>query len=302
MDLSLLQRRIFKDKAARWVMLVLTVLSLLLLIAIGIGLFFKSRLILSEHSLWELLSGSAWKPLSGEFGFLPFIVGTLFVTALSIAIALPISLLSAIFLTEYASSWIKRIVFPIFDILAGIPSVVYGVWGTLIIVPWIADKLGPRFVDYTSGYTVLASGIVLGIMILPILVSLLIEIFTIVPQDYREASASLGATKWQTCSKVILRKAMPGIVAAVVLSISKAFGETIAVLMVCGNYAAIPRSLFDPCYPLPALIANNYGEMLSLPLYESALMFAAFILFFIILVFNIISRWILRNIERSYKM
>ena len=295
MDLSLLQRRIFKDKAARWVMLVLTVLSLLLLIAIGIGLFFKSRLILSEHSLWELLSGSAWKPLSGEFGFLPFIVGTLFVTALSIAIALPISLLSAIFLTEYASSWVKRIVFPIFDILAGIPSVVYGVWGTLIIVPWIADKLGPRFVDYTSGYTVLASGIVLGIMILPILVSLLIEIFTIVPQDYREASASLGATKWQTCSKVILRKAMPGIVAAVVLSISK-------VLMVCGNYAAIPRSLFDPCYPLPALIANNYGEMLSLPLYESALMFAAFILFFIILVFNIISRWILRNIERSYKM
>ena len=302
MDLSLLQRRIFKDKAARWVMLVLTVLSLLLLIAIGIGLFFKSRLILSEHSLWELLSGSAWKPLSGELGFLPFIVGTLFVTALSIAIALPISLLSAIFLTEYASSWVKRIVFPIFDILAGIPSVVYGVWGTLIIVPWIADKLGPRFVDYTSGYTVLASGIVLGIMILPILVSLLIEIFTIVPQDYREASASLGATKWQTCSKVILRKAMPGIVAAVVLSISKAFGETIAVLMVCGNYAAIPRSLFDPCYPLPALIANNYGEMLSLPLYESALMFAAFILFFIILVFNIISRWILRNIERSYKM
>lgn len=302
MDLSLLQRRIFKDKAARWVMLVLTVLSLLLLIAIGIGLFFKSRLILSEHSLWELLSGSAWKPLSGEFGFLPFIVGTLFVTALSIAIALPISLLSAIFLTEYASSWVKRIVFPIFDILAGIPSVVYGVWGTLIIVPWIADKLGPRFVDYTSGYTVLASGIVLGIMILPILVSLLIEIFTIVPQDYREASASLGATKWQTCSKVILRKAMPGIVAAVVLSISKAFGETIAVLMVCGNYAAIPRSLFDPCYPLPALIANNYGEMLSLPLYESALMFAAFILFFIILVFNIISRWILRNIDRSYKM
>ena len=302
MDLSLLQRRIFKDKAARWVMLVLTVLSLLLLIAIGIGLFFKSRLILSEHSLWELLSGSAWKPLSGEFGFLPFIVGTLFVTALSIAIALPISLLSAIFLTEYASSWVKRIVFPIFDILSGIPSVVYGVWGTLIIVPWIADKLGPRFVDYTSGYTVLASGIVLGIMILPILVSLLIEIFTIVPQDYREASASLGATKWQTCSKVILRKAMPGIVAAVVLSISKAFGETIAVLMVCGNYAAIPRSLFDPCYPLPALIANNYGEMLSLPLYESALMFAAFILFFIILVFNIISHWILRNIERSYKM
>lgn len=302
MNLSLLQRRIIKDKVVKGGMFVLTVLSLFLLLAIGIGLFLKSHLILSEHSLWNLLSGSAWRPLSGEFGFFPFIIGTLFVTALSIVIALPISLLSAIFLSEYAGSWIKRIVFPIFDILAGIPSVIYGVWGILIIVPWIADILGPHFVEYTSGYTVLASGIVLGIMILPILVSLFIEIFSIVPQDYREASASLGATKWQTCTKVILRKAMPGIIAAVVLAISKAFGETIAVLMVCGNYAIIPHSLFDPCYPLPALIANNYGEMLSLPLYESALMFAAFILFFIILLFNIISRWILRNIERSYKM
>ena len=144
MSLPLLQRRLYKDKVMRTLMRVLTWLSLFLLVAIGIGLFFKSRLILSEHSLWELLSGSAWKPLSGEFGFLPFIVGTLFVTALSIAIALPIALLSALFLTEYAGSWVKRVVFPIFDILAGIPSVVYGVWGTLIIVPWIADRLGPN--------------------------------------------------------------------------------------------------------------------------------------------------------------
>lgn len=192
--------------------------------------------------------------------------------------------------------------FSVLDILAGIPSVVFGVWGTLIIVPWIADKLGPHFVEYTSGYTVLASGIVLGVMILPILVSLFIEIFTIVPQDYRDAAASLGATKWQISTKVILRKSMPGIIAAVVLAISKAFGETIAVLMVCGNYAEIPHSLFDPCYPLPALIANNYGEMLSLPLYESALMFAAFILFFIILVFNLASRMMLQHVEKKFKL
>ena len=166
-------------------------------------------------------------------------------------------------------------------------------------MPWIADKLGPHFVEYTSGYTVLASGIVLGVMILPILVSLFIEIFTIVPQDYRDAAASLGATKWQISTKVILRKSMPGIIAAVVLAISKAFGETIAVLMVCGNYAEIPHSLFDPCYPLPALIANNYGEMLSLPLYESALMFAAFILFWIIMcplgMYGQESKWVDMN-------
>lgn len=283
-------------------MFTLTILSLLVLVAMGVGLYMKSRMILEEHSLWGLISTTDWKPLKGLFGFLPFIVGTLAVTALSILIALPISLLTAIYLSENARPWTKRVVFPVLDILAGIPSVVYGVWGTLIIVPWIADKLGPHFVDYTSGYTVLASGIVLGVMILPILVSLFIEIFSIVPQDYRDAAASLGATKWQISSKVILRKSLPGIIAAVVLAISKAFGETIAVLMVCGNFAEIPRSLFDPCYPLPALIANNYGEMLSLPLYESALMFAAFILFFIILVFNLVSRLMLQRIEKKFKL
>ena len=302
MLIPLLKKRILKDKFAKSLMLVLTILSLFLLVAMGVGLYLKSEFILSEHSLWTLLSTNDWKPLRGVFGFLPFIVGTLSVTALSIIIALPIALLTAIYLSENARPWIKRVVFPVLDILAGIPSVVYGVWGILIIVPWIADKFGPHFVEYTSGYTVLASGIVLGVMILPILVSLFLEIFAIVPQDYRDAAASLGATKWQVSTKVILRKALPGIVAAVVLAISKAFGETIAVLMVCGNSPEIPKSLFDPCYPLPALIANNYGEMLSLPLYESALMFAAFILFFIILVFNLISRALLQRIEKKFKL
>lgn len=302
MSLSLLKRRLIKDKSARVVMLILTVASLLLLVAIGFGLYYKSRMILSEHSIWDLLSDRSWKPLRGEFGFFPFIMGTLSVTALSIVIALPISLLTALFLSEYAKPRIKKIIFPVLDILAGIPSVVYGVWGTLIIVPWIADRLGPRFVEYASGYSVLASGIVLGVMILPLLISLFIEIFAIIPKDYRDAAASLGATKWQISSLVILRKALPGIIAAVVLAISKAFGETIAVLMVCGNIAQVPYSLFDGCYPLPALIANNYGEMLSLPLYESALMFAAFILFFIILLFNVVSRLMLQHIEKLFKL
>ncbi|MEG2573954.1 MAG: phosphate ABC transporter permease subunit PstC, partial [Bacteroides sp.] len=178
MSISLLKKRIFKDKCAKSLMFTLTILSLLLLVVMGVGLYLKSQLILEEHSLWTLLSTADWKPLKGVFGFLPFIVGTLAVTALSIIIALPISLLSALYLSENSRPWVRRAVFPILDILAGIPSVVFGVWGTLIIVPWIADKLGPHFVDYTSGYTVLASGIVLGVMILPILISLFIEIFS----------------------------------------------------------------------------------------------------------------------------
>ncbi|MDR1876173.1 MAG: phosphate ABC transporter permease subunit PstC [Flavobacteriaceae bacterium] len=298
----MLEYRIFKDKIASKSMSLLTVFSLLIIVAMGYGLFSKSTTILNTHSVWDLVSDSQWEPLNGKFGFYSFIIGSVYVTVLSVIIALPISLLTALYITENAKSWVKKVIFPVLDILAGIPPVVYGLWGTLIIVPWISDSLGPRFVDYTNGYTVLAGGIVLSVMIVPLLVSLFVEIFSTVPKDFRDASASLGATRWQTSRKVVVRKALPGIIAALVLAISRAFGETLAVLMVCGNVINIPKSLFEGCYPLSALIANNYGEMLSLPLYESALMFAALILFVIILVFNTISRLILHQIKKSYKV
>jgi phosphate transport system permease protein len=136
-------------------------------------------------------------------------------------------------------------------------------------------------------------------MIFPLLISILMEVFDNVPQELRDASLSLGATKWQTVKKVLLRKSSSGIIAAVVLAVSRAFGETIAVLMVCGNFAQVPHSVFDSCYPLPALIANNYGEMMSIPLYDSALMFTALLLFVIIVLFNTVSRIILFRIEKS---
>lgn len=280
----------------------LTIVSLLILITMAVGLYLKSSSILENNSIWGLISGSEWQPISGKFGFYSFIISSLYVTILAVAIALPISLLTALFLTENAHSLIKKIIFPVLDILAGIPSVVYGLWGTLIIVPWIADVIGPHLVDYTSGYTVLAGGIVLSVMIIPLLVSLFIEIFATVPKDFKDASTSLGATRWQTSRMVVVRKAMPGIIASVVLAISRAFGETLAVLMVCGNMLNTPSSVFDSCYPLPALIANNYGEMLSLPTYESALMFAALIMFVIILIFNAVSRIILQQVEKKFKL
>ncbi len=138
-------------------------------------------------------------------------------------------------------------------------------------------------------------------MIIPLIISILTEVFNAIPRETREASLSLGATKWETVKKVVLRKSTPGIIAAVVLAISRAFGETIAVLMVCGNFTDVPRSVFDACYPLPALIANNYGEMMSLPDYESALMFAALLLFAIIILFNAVSRLILNQINHRYQ-
>ena len=291
--------RLLKDKVAGSVMFIFTMISVLLLILIGVGLIFKSMPILEEKSLWELLCTSKWKPMRGDFGFLPFIMGTLWVTGIAIVWTLPVSLFTAIFLTENSRSWVKKVVFPALDILAGLPSVVYGVWGILVIVPWISDRLAPHFVEYSTGDSTLTAGIVLGIMILPLLISLFVELFSSVPQEYREASLSLGATRWQTTKYVLLKKTFPGIIASITLAISRAMGETIAVLMVCGNIVQLPASLFDGCYPLPALIANNYGEMLSLPLYESALMLAALILFVVVFVFNIGSRLLLRKIEQS---
>jgi len=291
--------RLFKDKFMSKLMLVLTLASVSILIVIGVGLYYHSIPILHRLPLSDLLTTSVWKPLKGLFGFYPFIMGTLWVTGIAIIIALPLCLLTSLYITEYAPSRIKKILTPFVNLLSGIPPVIFGVWGVLFIIPLIQDHIAPHFVAFSTGYSVLAGGIVLAVMIFPLILSIITEVLRTIPQDLRDASLSLGATKWETTRKVILRKALPGIIAALVLAISRAFGETIAVLMVCGNNAAVPHSVFDPGYPLPALIANNYGEMLSIPLYDSALMFAAFLLFIIILLFNIISRAILARLERK---
>lgn len=289
--------RIIKDKIAGVVMTIFTLLSLILVVAMAVGLWLKSSDILAEHSLWDLLTASEWKPMKNQFGFLAFVSGTFYVTGVATVIALPTSLLMAVLLTEYSRTVVRRYIFPLLDILASLPSVIYGVWGTLVIVPIVSDIIGPAVGTATSGYTLLSGSVVLSVMILPLLVSLFIEIFGNVGIDLRESSLALGATRWQTTKYVVLKKGLPGIIASTVLAISRALGETIAVLMVCGNLIIVPGSLLDACYPIPALIANNYGEMLSLPLYESALMFAAFILFFIVLVFNLGARLYLKTLK-----
>jgi phosphate transport system permease protein len=298
----MLHLRLLKDKLIRRSMLCLTIFCLFILFIIGAGLLIKSIPILHEKNIWTLLTTSSWKPFKGDFGFLAFILSTLYVTVIAILIALPLALLTSIYLSEYASERIRHFFSPVVDLLAGIPPVIYGVWGTLTIVPLIANKIAPRFVDFSTGYSVLAGGLVLAIMIVPIIISILTEIFNAIPREIREASWSVGATKWETIKKVILRASLPGIIAGTVLAISRAFGETIAVLMVCGNYTDLPKSVFDACYPLPALIANNYGEMMSLPNYESALMFSALLLFFIIVLFNAGSRLILNRVNLQYKL
>ena len=291
--------RHFKNKLHTIWMLLCLLLIIILPFVLGIGLYLKSTLLFSNNSIIDLLFSKEWKPLEGRFGFLPFIASSLWVTILAILISGPICLLSSIFLTQYAKKYYLKIMHPVIDILAGIPSVIYGVWGILIIVPLISGYIAPTFGVYTTGYCILSGALVLSIMIIPFILNILIEVFRYIPDELKEASLSLGATKWETIKFVLIKKAFPGIISAVGLGLSRAFGETIAVLMVVGNVVKIPNNIFQPGYPLPALIANNYGEMMSIPMYDSALMLSALILLVIVVLFNMISRMAIVRLEKK---
>jgi phosphate transport system permease protein len=264
---------------------------------IAIVLFIKSKPILAKTTISHLLFSTSWHPIRGDFGFFPFIIGTLEVTAIAMILSVPVCLLSAIYLSEYAHKRFRAFVRLVVDILAGIPSVIYGLCGVIAIVP-LVRFLGQTMGNPTTGYSLLSGGIILAIMVAPVIISVALEVFRTIPQAARENSLALGITTWEMIRHVILRSSLHGIIAAIVLGFARAFGETIAVLMVVGNVAKVPDSLFAPAYPLPALIANNYGEMMSIPLYDSALMFSALLLMIVVGGFSLAAHITLLRIER----
>jgi phosphate transport system permease protein len=267
-------------------------------LAMGIGLFLSARGIFLERSLGELFAASRWNPARGEFSFLPFVAGTLWVTLLAVLFALPLSLAVAVYASEYASPRFAAVLKPVVDVVAGLPSVIFGLWGIILVVPFVRDALAPIMGVSSTGYTLLTAAFVLALMITPILVQISIEIFQSVPKTLRQAAYALGATRWEVVKKVVLRKSLPGLIAAVVLALARAFGETLAVMMVVGGVPAVPAGPFDPAATLPTLIANGYGEMSSIPLYGEALMGAAFILFIVVVGFTLISHFVLSRVKR----
>jgi phosphate transport system permease protein len=281
-----MQWRYVKDVAAHASIRSSLVLINLLVLAIFIVLLVKSKPILASQPLSHLLFSSSWHPLKGQFGFFPYIIGTIEVTAIAMILSIPMCLLSAIYLSEYAHKRFRELVRIVVDILAGIPSVIYGLCGVMAVVPFV-HYMGRLTGASTTGYSLLAGGIILAVMVAPVIISVTVEVLTAVPKEARESALALGATRWETVRHVVAKESLRGIIAAVVLGFARAFGETIAVLMVIGNVAKIPFSLFDPAYPLPALIANNYGEMMSIPLYDSALLFASLILLFLVGAFSL---------------
>jgi phosphate transport system permease protein len=301
-----------KDLTARSVMAVISLAACLLVVVIAAALYDRSRPLLDTFTLRELLSGTVWQPMRGLFGFAPFIAGSVAVTLVAMVIAVGPAIFTGIYLAEYTSTRSRTWLKPLLDLLVGIPSVVYGLWGILFVVPLVRDHIGPwsdrtlgqvspLFVQTNpSGYGLAAAGFVLGIMVFPLIAAVTEEVLRSVPREMRESVLCLGATRWESTKCVVRRRGLPGIMAAVVLGFSRAYGETLAVMMLIGNTVHIPRSLFDSAYSLPALIANNYGEMMSIPLYESALMGAALALLVVVIFFNILARLVIvRLTERS---
>lgn len=296
------QWRALKDRLAQRTLLVVALLLVALLGLIGAVLAHEALPILRTQSPAALLTSTTWSPAQLAFGLAPFIAGSFAVTLLAMGLGVVPAVLSGIYLAEYTSARRRAMVKPVVDLLAGIPSVVYGLWGVLFVVPLIREFIAPTLggtlgarlplfaANNPSGYSVLAGAIVLAIMVFPLIVAVTDEVLRNIPQQLRESALALGATRWETTWLAVRHAGLPGIVAAVVLGFSRAFGETLAVMMVVGNTPHVPRSIFDGAYPLPALIANAYSEMMSVPQYRSALMLAALLLLIIVLAFNILAR------------
>ncbi len=296
-----LQMRILKDKITSRVMLFYTLLVVLVFILITMMLLLKSSFILSKNSVTELLFSSQWDPEIYHFGFFPAVIGTLAVTMISLAIAIPVSLLTAILIAEYTPKKGKKILSSFIDVLAGVPSVVFGLCALLYLAPFVSRVAERFFHMETTGMNMFTASLTLAIMVFPIIISLSIESLQAVPVELREVSLSLGATKWQTVKKVLFRAAGPGIISAVLLGFGRAFGETMAVAMIIGNKNQIPGSILEAGQTLPSLIVSSFGEMMSIPLQQSALIFVALTLFVIVTVTNTIAKIVNNKLANKWR-
>ena len=271
------------DRLVRLGLLMIAFSAVSILIIITIFIFTEGTPIMFKHGPGRFLFGLDWYPSEKAFGLLPMIVGSFFVTAGALLIGVPTGLACAIVLTQFASKRIGRILKPVIELLAGIPSVVYGFIGIVVIVPLIRENLGG------PGLSVLAAAIVLGVMILPTVISISIDAFQALPPTYREGSIALGATVWQTTRMVLIPAARSGLIAAIILGMGRAIGETMAVIMIAGNAAAIPGSPLAPVRTLTSNIALEMGYASGE--HREALFATGVILFVIIMVLNTLAKW-----------
>ncbi|MFN8665667.1 MAG: phosphate ABC transporter permease subunit PstC [Gemmatimonadaceae bacterium] len=259
---------------------------------------------------FSFLTSSEWDEVRGHFGAAPMIYGTVVSSVLALALATPLALGVAVFLSEFAPSWLRQPVAFLVDLLAAIPSVVYGLWGIFVllpvlrekVMPFLANTLGLRNTPFFSGPaygpSMLAAAVILAIMVLPYISAVSREVLMAVPRSQREAALALGATKWEMIRDAVVPYARSGIVGGVILGLGRALGETMAVTMLIGNRHEISSSLFAPGYTLASVIANEFAEATS-ALHTSALMACGAVLLGVTLVVNVIARWLVWQVSRE---
>jgi phosphate transport system permease protein len=257
---------------------------------------------------FSFLTRSVWDPVADEFGAAPFIFGTVVSSLIALLIAVPLGLGVAVFLSELAPRWLDRPISFLVELLAAIPSIVYGLWGIFVLVPWIrtsvepflSKSLGflPLFRGAPYGFGMFAAGLILSIMILPIITSISRDVLRAIPGSYREAALALGGTRWET-SRIVLSSGRSGIVGAALLGLGRAVGETMAVTMVIGNRAEISASLFDPGYSMASVLANEFAEAIG-SMHVSALIEIALLLFVLTLALNALARLIVWTTTRRF--
>lgn len=280
----------------------------LLVILMGYEMYLGSKISIDKFG-WSFLTKSTWDPVTEVYGALPIIYGTVVSSILALILAIPLSIGVAVFLAEVAPGWSEKPLSFLVELLAGIPSVIYGLWGIFVLVPWLRNTIEPYLSDHFGnlpfftgdpyGFGLLAAVLILTIMVLPIISSITRDVLKSIPQSQREAALALGASKWQS-TKIILADAKSGILGATMLGMGRAIGETMAVTMVIGNRALISPSLFDPSYTMASVIANEFTEASS-QMYLSALIQLALVLFVITIIINALAHLLVWSIDRKWK-
>ncbi len=286
-----------KDFIIKTLLLFCALSSLIFLGGIVLVLITQGIPILGTVGIGEFLFGTHWYPTHDEpeFGILPMIYGSLIITAGALIFAAPLGILSALFIAEIAPFWLKETMKPIIELLAGVPSVVYGLFGALFVAPIVQDLL-----NLPTGLTAFSAALILGIMVLPTVTSIVEDSLTSIPKEYREASLAVGATKWETMTKITLPAAASGISTALILGIGRAIGETMAVLMVAGGSPRIVFSLFKPTRAMTSTIAAEMAETVLGSNHYHALFGIAVVLFVMTLGFNLVADRVSQRFHRKF--
>jgi phosphate transport system permease protein len=291
------------DKIFRTILFIAAA-SILLIVVAMLYMMVQNSLPTIQRFGSNFLTGSEWKPAQEQFGALPFIYGTLISSLIALVISVPLSLGIAVFLVEQAPKRVAKPISFMVELLAAIPSVVYGLWGIFVLAPFIRDYLGaflqnyfgwlPIFQGRLTGIGMLTGGIILALMITPIITAVVRDVLEVVPVTQREAALALGATKWET-TRIVLGNAASGIAGAVVLGLGRAIGETMAVTMVIGNSPQISSSLFEPANTIASLLAANFAEATD-KIYLSALIEIGLVLFLVTLVVNALAKLLIVSV------